>query len=214
MSKSPGDRAFCFSGYGGAVCVLMASSTRRPSLRATSVRTTATRWPWCTTLERASSAGPCPGLMNAARSGTLNIANAVGNGVADDKLLYTYLPELIRYYLSEEPVLANVETLRLDDRERLEHVLERIGEYVLKPVDASGGKGIVIGPQADERTLRELAVSVRRRPRDWIAQRPVGLSTVPTLVSDGLRARHVDLRPFAVNETSIRCPSFRTRTVS
>ena len=95
----------------------------------------------------------CAGVLNAARAGRVTIANAVGNGVADDKLLYTWVPDLIRYYLGEEPVLANADTYRLDERDTVEWVLESLDQLVLKPVDGSGGKGIVIGPQADEKTL-------------------------------------------------------------
>jgi uncharacterized circularly permuted ATP-grasp superfamily protein len=142
----------------------------------------------------------CAGVLNAARAGRVTIANAVGNGVADDKLLYTWVPDLIRYYLSEEPVLQNAETHRLDDEDTVEWVLASLDQLVLKPVDGSGGKGIVIGPRADERTLQELAVKVRSRPRDWIAQKPIGLSTCPTLVGGRIAPRHVDLRPFAVND--------------
>ena len=114
----------------------------------------------------------CPGIVNAARAGHVTLANAIGNGVADDKLLYTYVPELIRYYLHEEPVLANVETHRLDDADVLVHVLEHLDELVLKPVDGAGGKGIVIGPQASEETLSSLRATVAADPRGWIAQRP------------------------------------------
>jgi uncharacterized circularly permuted ATP-grasp superfamily protein len=130
----------------------------------------------------------------------VTIANAVGNGVADDKLLYTWVPDLIRYYLGEEPVLANAETYRLDDAETIEWVLDSLDQLVLKPVDGSGGKGIVIGPRAEQKTLEELAVKVRATPRDWIAQKPIGLSTCPTLVGGRIAPRHVDLRPFAVND--------------
>src|SRR3954454_6251272 len=142
----------------------------------------------------------CAGVLNAARAGRVTIANAVGNGVADDKLLYTWVPDLIRYYLSEEPVLANADTYRLDQRDTVEWVLSTLDTLVLKPVDGSGGKGIVIGPRADQRTLAELAVKVRASPRDWIAQKPIGLSTSPTLINGRIAPRHVDLRPFAVND--------------
>jgi uncharacterized circularly permuted ATP-grasp superfamily protein len=149
---------------------------------------------------RADSIIGVAGLLNAARAGRVTIANAVGNGVADDKLLYTYVPDLIRYYLSEEPILRNVDTWRMGDAHAREEVLDRLDELVLKPVDGSGGKGIVIGPRADEKTLADLAVKVRARPRDWIAQKPIGLSTGPTLVGGRIAPRHVDLRPFAVND--------------
>lgn len=141
-----------------------------------------------------------PGLMTCARLGTVTIANAVGNGVADDKLVYTYVPDLIRYYLGEEPLIANVDTWRLEDPGALEEVLDRLAELVVKPVDGSGGKGLVIGPAASPAELDRLRGRLRRDPRGWIAQPVVQLSTVPTLVEDGLRPRHVDLRPFAVND--------------
>ena len=144
----------------------------------------------------------CPGIVNAARSGHVTLANAVGNGVADDKLLYTYVPDLIRYYLNQEPLLSNVETHRLDDDGVLEHVLSHLDELVLKPVDGAGGKGIVIGPHADESTLDTLRATVAADPRGWIAQRPVALSTSPTLIGDRVAPRHIDLRPFAVNDGS------------
>jgi|HubBroStandDraft_6_1064221.scaffolds.fasta_scaffold22860_3 uncharacterized circularly permuted ATP-grasp superfamily protein len=144
----------------------------------------------------------CPGLLNAARAGHLTIANAVGNGVADDKLVYTYVPDLIRYYLSEEPLLSNVETHRLGEPDVLEWVLDRLDQLVLKPVDGAGGSGIVIGPQADEQTLAALRTQVEATPRGWIAQRPVALSTSPVLIGEGLAPRHIDLRPFAVHDGS------------
>jgi uncharacterized circularly permuted ATP-grasp superfamily protein len=149
---------------------------------------------------RADSALGVPGVINAARAGHVTLANAVGNGVADDKLLYTYVPDLVRYYLSEEPILRNVDTWRMSDAEAREEVLDRIDELVLKPVDGSGGKGIVIGPAASPAELDALRGRVRADPRAWIAQPVVSLSTVPTLVEDGIRPRHVDLRPFAVHD--------------
>ena len=148
---------------------------------------------------RADSMLGAPGLMLAARLGNVTIANAVGNGVADDKLLYTYVPDLIRYYLSEEPILRNVDTWRLEDPGALEEVLDRLDELVVKPVDGSGGKGLVVGPDASRAELDALRTKLIADPRGWIAQPVVMLSTIPTLVEDGLRPRHADLRPFAVN---------------
>lgn len=142
----------------------------------------------------------CPGLLNAARAGTVTIANAVGNGVADDKLLATYVPDIIEYYLDEQAILPNIETHRLGDDGVLPWVLDRLDELVLKPVDGSGGYGIVIGPQADDETLASLAETLRANPRDWIAQRVVQLSTSPTQIGERLRPRHIDLRPFAIND--------------
>ena len=141
-------------------------------------------------------------LMLAARLGNVTIANAVGNGVADDKLVYTYVPDLIRYYLHEEPIIPNVQTWRLEEKGALEEVLDRLDELVVKPVDGSGGKGLVIGPSASRAELDELRGRLLRDPRGWIAQPVVQLSTIPTLVDDGMRPRHADLRPFAVNDGS------------
>jgi len=149
---------------------------------------------------RADSMLGCPGLIDAARAGNVTIANAIGNGVADDKLVYTYLPDLIRYYLGEEPVLKNVDTWRVGDAEAREEVLDRLDELVLKPVDGSGGKGIVIGPRATAAELVELRTKILADPRSWIAQPVVQLSTVPTFVDGKFGPRHVDLRPFAVND--------------
>jgi uncharacterized circularly permuted ATP-grasp superfamily protein len=140
-----------------------------------------------------------PGLVNAVRTGGVALANAIGNGVADDKLLYTYVPDLIRYYLRSEPIIANIDTWRLEDDDAREEVLDRLAELVVKPDDGSGGKGIVIGPRATREELDALRKRVTDDPRGWIAQPVVQLSTVPTLIDDGLQPRHVDLRPFAVN---------------
>ncbi|UQX89228.1 circularly permuted type 2 ATP-grasp protein [Jatrophihabitans telluris] len=142
----------------------------------------------------------CPGLLTAARAGNVTIANAVGNGVADDKLLYTYVPDLVRYYLREEPLIDNVDTFRLEQPDHLAEVIDRLDELVLKPVDGSGGKGIVIGPQADKAELEVLRAKVLEDPRGWIAQQVVHLSTVPTVIGEKIAPRHVDLRPFAVND--------------
>src|SRR6195952_426724 len=149
---------------------------------------------------RSNSLLGCSGLINAARAGNVTVANAVGNGVADDKLIYTYLPDLVRYYLDEEPILNNVDTWRLGDDDHREEVMDRLDELVLKPVDGSGGKGIVIGPHASRAELDELRAKVMDDPRSWIAQPVIQLSTVPTYVNGMMRPRHVDLRPFAVND--------------
>ncbi|CAN5197215.1 circularly permuted type 2 ATP-grasp protein [soil metagenome] len=142
----------------------------------------------------------CAGLINAARAGYVTIANAVGNGVADDKAVYPFVGDMIRYYLGEEPVLGTVETYRLDRQEVLEMVLDRLESLVCKPVDGSGGFGLVIGPHASAAELGELRDEILAEPRRWIAQEVVQLSTSPTHVGDRLEPRHVDLRPFAVND--------------
>ena len=150
-------------------------------------------------LFRADSMLGVPGLVNAARAGHVTIANAVGNGVADDKALHLRA-DLIRYYLHEEPILRNIDTWRVGDVEAREEVLDRLDELVLKPVDGSGGKGIVIGPSANAAELEELRSKVLADPRAWVAQPVISLSTVPTLIEGKARPRHVDLRPFAVND--------------
>jgi uncharacterized circularly permuted ATP-grasp superfamily protein len=142
----------------------------------------------------------CPGLVNAARAGNVTLANAIGNGVADDKLTYTYVPDLIRYYLGEEPLLPNVPTYRLDDPDVRADCLARADRLVFKPVDGSGGHGIVIGPQASDEELAEMSRKVTELPRAYVAQELVLLSTVPSQDGDVLKPRHVDLRPFASND--------------
>jgi len=137
---------------------------------------------------------------SAARAGNVVISSAIGNGVGDDKLVYTYVPTMIEYYLGEKPLLANVDTFRcwLDDER--EEVLDRIRELVLKPVEGSGGYGIVFGPQASEKELASVSKKIRDDPRSWIAQPMMELSTVPTQIEGTLAPRYVDLRPFAVND--------------
>jgi uncharacterized circularly permuted ATP-grasp superfamily protein len=142
-----------------------------------------------------------PGLLNAARAGNVAIANAVGNGVADDKAIYPYVPAMIRYYLGEEALLPNVETYDLSDDDQRRHVIANLGHMVVKPVDGSGGYGLVIGTSASEEQLAEVARTIEADPRQWIAQPIVTLSTCPTVVKEGaVEPRHVDLRPFAVND--------------
>lgn len=140
------------------------------------------------------------GLINAARAGDVVVANAVGNGVGDDKLVYTSVPEMISYDLGGKPCLPNVDTFRccLDDERT--RVLDTLDELVLKPVEGSGGYGILFGPNAGARRLSKARRAIRDDPRGWIAQPVVQLSTVPTQVDDRLVPRHVDLRPFAVDD--------------
>lgn len=142
-----------------------------------------------------------PGIVNAARAGQVSIANAIGNGVADDKAVYPYVPALIRYYLDEDPILPNVDTYDLSDPDQRSYVLDRIETMVIKPSDGSGGYGLMMGPSATPQELERTAAAVLACPRDWIAQPVVTFSTCPTVVDGGLVApRHVDLRPFAVND--------------
>ena len=137
--------------------------------------------------------------MGAYRAGNVAIANAVGTGVADDKAIYHYVPQMIRFYLDEEPILDNLPTWLLADPAQREEVLDRLGELVVKPTGESGGKGVFIGPHASPEQIERERELILRAPENWIAQQTVSLSTVPTVMADGsLAPRHVDLRPFAV----------------
>jgi uncharacterized circularly permuted ATP-grasp superfamily protein len=147
---------------------------------------------------RSDSSLGVPGLMAAARAGNVTIANAVGNGVADDKAVYAYVPELIRYYLGEDPILPNVPTYLLWDVEQRQEVLGRLDQLVVKPVGESGGYGMCIGPAASDAELADIARRVEADPRGYIAQEVVALSRHPTLVGDHVEGRHVDLRPFVL----------------
>lgn len=162
---------------------------------------------------RADSLLGIPGLMRAYRAGNVAIANAVGSGVADDKAIYPYVPEMIRFYLGEEPILDNVTTYHMSDPDKLAWAVEHLHELVVKPTSESGGTGVFIGPTAtkDERIVQERLM--RADPRRWIAQEVVRLSTVPTVQPDGTIApRFVDLRPFAVfGETISVLPGGLTR---
>jgi len=148
------------------------------------------------------------GLLNAMRVGNVTVANAIGNGVADDKLVYTYVPDLIRYYLHEEPIVPNVDTWRLEDPAHREEVMDRLHELVLKPVDGSGGKGIVIGPRATSAELDVLRAQVMSNPRGWIAQPVVQLSTHPTLIDGAMRPGTSTCGP-SPSTTVSRCGCFR-----
>ncbi len=154
---------------------------------------------------RADSKLGVPGLVRAYRAGTVAIANAIGTGVADDKAIYHYVPEMVRFYLEEEPILENVPTYLLGDEKLRKWVLGRLDELVIKPTSESGGKGVFIGPQASAEELAEEARLIAAAPEQFIAQELVHLSTVPTETGDGrLAPRHVDLRPFAVFGEEIR----------
>jgi uncharacterized circularly permuted ATP-grasp superfamily protein len=142
-----------------------------------------------------------PGVINAARSNNVTIANGVGNGVADDKALYPYVPKLIEYYLNEKPIIPNVDTYDLQKPEDLDYVMSNLGELVVKPVAGSGGYGITIGPRASADELKVVAEQILQNPRNWIAQPLIALSTCPTIIDDGtIASRHIDFRPFAVND--------------
>jgi uncharacterized circularly permuted ATP-grasp superfamily protein len=139
-----------------------------------------------------------PGLMRAWRAGNVAIANAPGAGVADDKLVYAFVPDIIRYYLDEEPILPNVPTRACIDEAERRYVLEHLDELVVKPVNESGGYGMLIGPAASKEELKKFQRLVKRKPRNYVAQPVLNLSTAPTLVQGRLEPRHLDLRPFVL----------------
>ncbi|MCB0918454.1 MAG: circularly permuted type 2 ATP-grasp protein [Actinobacteria bacterium] len=143
-----------------------------------------------------------PGLMRAWKSGNVAIVNAPGAGVADDKVLYPFVPDIIRYYSGEEPILANVETYWCGDPAQRREVLANIGDLVTKPAAEGGGHGITIGPRASARQLEVARQKILDDPDGWVAQPVLQLSTVPTLTNEGLAPRHVDLRPFIVSGES------------
>lgn len=137
-----------------------------------------------------------PGLMRAWRKGNVGLANAPGAGVADDKVVYAFVPKIIKYYLGEEPIIPNVPTyVCLDDRER-KYVLDSLDQLVVKPANESGGYGMLIGPTSSKKERAEFAERIKTDPRNYIAQPLIKLSTVPTLCGDQVEPRHVDLRPF------------------
>jgi uncharacterized circularly permuted ATP-grasp superfamily protein len=144
-----------------------------------------------------------PGLMSAVRAGTVTLANAVGNGVADDKGVYPYLPAIIEYYLGEPAILPNVATYLPWEPDQLAWILDHLDRLVVKPVAEAGGYGIVIGPMADDTTLSAAAAALAADPRGYIAQDVVQLSTHPSFVDGRLAPRHIDLRPFVLAGSDI-----------
>jgi uncharacterized circularly permuted ATP-grasp superfamily protein len=138
------------------------------------------------------------GLIEAWRRGAVAIANAVGTGVADDKAIYAYMPRIIQYYLSEEAILPNVDTRICAEPDALAYTLDHLHELVVKPVAESGGYGLLIGPHASKAQLAEFRALLKADPANYISQPTLKLSVSPTLCEDGVRPRHIDLRPFAV----------------
>jgi len=139
-----------------------------------------------------------PGVMRAWKKGNVALANAPGAGVADDKVVYAFVPRIIKYYLGEEPLIPNVETfLCVNDKER-DYVLANLDKLVVKPANESGGAGMLVGPHSTKKEQKRFAELIRAHPRNYIAQPTLALSTVPTLVDGGVEPRHVDLRPFII----------------
>jgi uncharacterized circularly permuted ATP-grasp superfamily protein len=154
-----------------------------------------------------------PGIMSAYRRGNVTLANAVGTGVADDKAIYPFVGDMIRFYLSEEPVLGGVPTYICARPKELGYVLDHLGELVVKAVNGSGGYGMLMGPWASAEERSEFRARVRADPRNYIAQPVVTLSTCPTWTEEGLAPRHVDLRPYVVSGASVWVlPGGLTRT--
>lgn len=146
------------------------------------------------------------GLMNAYRAGNVALANAIGAGVGDDKAVYRYVPEMIRFYLDEEPLLANVETFDCTDPVQRNHVLANLDKLVVKNTNASGGYGMLMGPFASTQERERFRELIQNNPRDFIAQPVVNISSSPTLVDGEIASRHVDLRPFALYGRSVHVP--------
>ena len=149
-----------------------------------------------------SSVIGCAGLVRAWRAGHVALVNAPGAGVADDKLVYSYVPDLVRYYLGEDALLPNVDTFRLFDERQRRHVLADLRHFVVKPANESGGTGVVVGSKASDAELEACRDEVERDPRNYIAQPIVELSTAPTLCHGRIEPRHLDLRPFVLSGSS------------
>ncbi|MBX3234301.1 MAG: circularly permuted type 2 ATP-grasp protein [Labilithrix sp.] len=139
-----------------------------------------------------------PGLVDVYRAGKVALANAPGNGVADDKVVYAYVPKMIEYYLGEKAILPNVPTYMCEDPKDLAHVVANIGDLVVKAANESGGYGMLVGPQASKAEQEDFKLKVQKNPRNYIAQPMLGLSRVPTIVDDAIEGRHVDLRPYVL----------------
>ena len=137
-----------------------------------------------------------PGLMRSWLKGNVGLANAPGAGVADDKVIYTYVPEIIKYYLGEEPILPNVPSYICSDKKQRQHVLANLDKLVVKPANESGGYGMLMGPQASKKEREDFARKIKANPRNYIAQPLVTLSTAPVLTNNRVEPRHIDLRPF------------------
>ncbi len=144
-----------------------------------------------------------PGLLAAYRAGRVTLANAIGTGIADDKSIYPYVPDMIEFYLGERPLLANVPTYKCRNRDEMEQALARLPELVVKEVHNAGGYGMLVGPAATKSEIEEFRDKVRRDPANFIAQPTLALSTCPTYVESGIAPRHIDLRPYVLSGKEI-----------
>ncbi|MGA7749881.1 MAG: circularly permuted type 2 ATP-grasp protein, partial [Gallionella sp.] len=143
------------------------------------------------------------GLFSAYRAGNVTLANAIGTGVADDKSTYVYVPEMIRFYLGEEPILSNVLTYQLGKKDDLNYVLEHLDELVVKEVQGSGGYGMLVGPTSTKQQIADYRARILDTPENFIAQPTLALSTCPTFVEEGVAPRHVDLRPYVLSGRTV-----------
>jgi uncharacterized circularly permuted ATP-grasp superfamily protein len=154
---------------------------------------------------RADSTLGVPGLLNALRAGNVNIANAIGTGIADDKLIYAYVPDMIRFYMSEEPILGQVETFFASEDDHFKYIMENLDQLVVKSANEAGGYGMLIGPTATKQEVEDFRALIKADPRNFIAQPPIKLSRHPTWCGGDFEGRHVDLRPYILSgeKTSI-----------
>src|ERR1700690_1118356 len=148
---------------------------------------------------RPDSALGVAGLMSAYQAGNVTLANAAGTGIADDKAVYSYMPEIIKFFLGEEPLLKNVPTWRCREADHLAYVLDNIEDLVVKEVHGSGGYGMLIGPKSDKASIAAFRAKLKSEPKNFVAQPTLALSTCPTCVEEGIAPRHVDLRPFVLS---------------
>ena len=153
-----------------------------------------------------------PGIIHAYRTGGVNICSAPGCGIADDKAIYIYVPEMIKFYLGEMPILENVETWRCEKDDELKFVLENIKNLVVKEVDGSGGYGMLIGPKSTKKTIEQFSLKLKNNPKGYIAQPTLDLSSSPTLIDNEITGRRVDLRPYClIGKQAQLCPGGLTR---
>ncbi|MCR6650584.1 MAG: circularly permuted type 2 ATP-grasp protein [Cellvibrionaceae bacterium] len=145
-----------------------------------------------------------PGIMDVFRAGNITIANAPGTGIADDKAIYSYMPEIVEFYTGRKAILGNIPTWRCSEADSLKYVLEHLDELVVKEVHGSGGYGMLVGPAASKKERETFAAKLKARPSNYIAQPTLALSTCPILTEKGLAPRHVDLRPFVLVSDRIR----------
>ena len=144
------------------------------------------------------------GLLSAYRAGKVTLCNAIGSGVADDKSIYPHVPEMIRFYLGEEPILNNVPTYRCRDASELSYVLANLGELVVKEVHGAGGYGMLVGPTSSKQEIEAFRARLVESPERYIAQPTLALSACPTFVESGVAPRHIDLRPFVLSGKEVR----------